>query len=231
MKSVRILVEGQAEETFVRDVLAPALWSSEVVVTATQVATKRLKSGGKFKGGVTSYERVAYDLRQLLRDSSARLVTTMLDLYRLPRDFPGWGTCPEGPGVSGAQRASHLEHAFAEDIKEPRFRPYLSVHEFEALIFAGLDSCSSTFPGSVAATLARQRQQVQTPEDINEGEQTAPSKRILAAYPGYEKAFHGPYAVGLIGINRLRSECPRFAQWLADLERIGSPGIPTDRAR
>src|SRR5262245_7343839 len=105
MKLVRILVEGQTEETFVRDVLGPALWERGVSLRETVVATKRVKAGGKFKGGVTSYRQVATEVRLLLGDSSAHLVTTMLDFYRLPRDFPGWKTCPAG---SGAHRAAHL---------------------------------------------------------------------------------------------------------------------------
>ena len=44
MRKVYILVEGQTEETFVRDLLAPYLFPKDVAVQATLAATKRVKS-------------------------------------------------------------------------------------------------------------------------------------------------------------------------------------------
>jgi len=87
---VLALVEGQTEETFVRDVLAEHLRASGVYLTPVLVCTKRVKSGIKFKGGVSQYEKVRQELSLLLRDRSAVAVTTMLDYYGLPRNFPGF---------------------------------------------------------------------------------------------------------------------------------------------
>ena len=163
MNHVLVLVEGQTEEAFIRDVLSPGLWPHGVALVPTVVATKRLMTGGKFKGGTSSYQRVAFRVRQLLEDSAARLVTTMLDLYRLPNDFPGWKTCPKG---SGRGKAEHLEQHFAQDIGSTRFRPYFSVHEFEALLFADLDACVGIFRGDRAvARLQAQRAHRQAPLD------------------------------------------------------------------
>ena len=49
---------------------------------------KTVKRGPNFKGGITSFGQVERDLRRLLGDTSAALVTTMFDLYGLPDDFP-----------------------------------------------------------------------------------------------------------------------------------------------
>src|SRR6185436_9487197 len=48
VRRVHVLVEGQTEETFIRDVLAPHLASREVYLTPVLAATKRIKSGLKF---------------------------------------------------------------------------------------------------------------------------------------------------------------------------------------
>lgn len=82
-----VLVEGQTEERFVKDVLAPAFWSRGLYLSPTILVTKRVKDGPNFKGGVTRFARFENDLRELLRSGGA-VVTTILDYYRLPADFP-----------------------------------------------------------------------------------------------------------------------------------------------
>lgn len=89
MKKVLILVEGQSEETFVKRVLSPHLLNLEVLIVPTIISTKRVKSGPSFKGGIPSYAKVRKELKRLLGDSSAALVTTMVDFYGLPGSFPG----------------------------------------------------------------------------------------------------------------------------------------------
>ena len=79
MKKLLLLVEGQTEETFVRDVLSPHLSSFDVVVIPVLLKTKRVKSGGHFRGGVSSTRQVLGDVRLLLRDSSATVVSTLID--------------------------------------------------------------------------------------------------------------------------------------------------------
>jgi hypothetical protein len=48
LKPILVLVEGQTEETFVREVLRQHLASLDLYVTPVVVATKRVKSGLKF---------------------------------------------------------------------------------------------------------------------------------------------------------------------------------------
>ena len=94
MKRVLILVEGQTEETFVRDLLNPSLAPHDLYLIPTLVKTKRVKSGPDFKGGVTQYSHVRKDLVRLLQDTNATAGTTMLDFYGLPSGFPGFDKCP-----------------------------------------------------------------------------------------------------------------------------------------
>ena len=130
---IHILVEGLSEETFVTEVLQPHLQKLEVEPNPVLVTTKRTKGGPTFKGGVSSYQKIRNDLQLLLRDTSAKLVTTMLDFYRLPPDFPGRKTLPRG---SCYKRVDYLETKFQADIDHRRFLPYLQLHEFEAMVFA-----------------------------------------------------------------------------------------------
>src|SRR5262245_35382193 len=95
MKRALILVEGQTEERFVKDTLAPHLAAFDLYITPTLLTTKVVKSGPNFKGGVTSFAKFEGDLRRLLGGAGqGTLVTTMLDYYRLPDDFPGMADRP-----------------------------------------------------------------------------------------------------------------------------------------
>ena len=59
-----------------------------------------------------------------------------------------------------------------------------------------------------------------SPEDINDSPQTAPSKRILAAMPGYQKTVHGPLIACEIGLDPVRAACPHFDRWLKRIEGL-----------
>lgn len=79
MKKVLILVEGQTEETVVRDVLSPYLRSRDTYLEPIILKTKREKWGTTFKGGIRSFGQVRRDLLPLLGDSSAAAVTTLIE--------------------------------------------------------------------------------------------------------------------------------------------------------
>ncbi|AFE07776.1 hypothetical protein COCOR_07852 [Corallococcus coralloides DSM 2259] len=217
MKRILILVEGQTEETFVREVLAPHLLRLGLALIPRLVVTKYVKEGGSFKGGVPQYALVQGDLRRLLGDTGAACVTSMLDYYGLPKDFPGLTTRPQG---SCYARVDHVERAFAEDIGHRGFLPHLVLHEFEALLFTDPGQCSISFSTEEITKLQAIRANVQSPEEINEHPDTAPSKRVLAVSPGYQKTLHGPLAVMSIGLPAIRAACPHFAQWLSKLEAL-----------
>jgi hypothetical protein len=82
---VIVVGEGQTEETFVRDVLAPALAAESVFLGPRLVPT----SPGR-RGGALSYPRVLRYLRNTLRQRGDTYVTTFFDLYRLDDAFPGF---------------------------------------------------------------------------------------------------------------------------------------------
>jgi hypothetical protein len=228
-KQVRVVVEGQTEETFVNNVLAPALQPRDIYLKATLVATKQLKNrsseergmpGRRFKGGVSKYQVVRRDVINALRGSHLAAVTTMIDYYRLPQDFPGQSTLH---GANNCyERVRRLEEAFRDDIANLRFRPFFVLHEFEALLFSNPDEIASAIARhhSLSGQLRAARNQFNSPEEIDEGPDSHPAARILVVAPGYSKRLHGPIIAGRIGLEVIRRECPHFAEWFNWLESL-----------
>ena len=217
MKRMYALVEGQTEETFVRDVLAPHLAQRSVYLNPVIIKTGR--GGGSGRGGISHYHPIQRNLRELLGDSGASAVTTMFDFYDLPADFPGRENLPTGKAVD---RAEHLEQALAEAIGDRRLLPYLSLHEFEALLFVQPDQIRAVIPnsGEAVATLVQEAATFSNPEEIDEGPETHPSARLGRRLPGYRKRLHGPLVVQRIGLPALRSKCPHFDHWITLLENF-----------
>jgi len=208
---VLIYVEGRTEYAFVRETLTPHLEKHGVYLRKPVIAI-----------GLAPYARVRREILALLRDSSVAAVTTMLDYYGLPRDFPG-RDAPAGHDCY--ERVAHVEEQLRKDMEHPKFLPYLQLHEFEALLFA--------VPSQIAKALAeapkkqelqRIRQQFGSPEEIDDDPATAPSKRIEAVFGcRYQKTLHGPQIAARIGLDSIRHECAHFDQWLTMLEGLASP--------
>lgn len=218
MRWIHILVEGPTEEGFVKKVLTPYLEDKGIYPTPLLLETKSVDSGPHSKGGVSTYGKIKRDIRRLIYDSSVVAVTTMIDFYGLPSDFPAkkslsLGTC--------YQRVGYLEEAFAKDVDHAKFIPYLALHEFEALLFASPGHIAKKFPRmKVQKELHNIRNQFATPEEINEEPSKTPFKRLQMLLPEYQKPLHGPLIAAEIGIDRVRQECPHFNDWLAKLEAL-----------
>ena len=69
-----------------------------------------------------------------------------------------------------------------------------------------------------AADLERIVQLESGPELVNDGVDTAPSKRIMTAYPQYAKTIDGPLVIAEAGLDTIRVACPHADDWLRDLE-------------
>lgn len=217
MRRIHVLVEGQTEETFVRDTLAPYLATRDIYATSVLLTTKRVAGGPNYRGGLTSWHQVEREARQLLGDTSAARVTTVIDVYGLPPGWPGVDSAPADPYAM----VKHIEGAMASAIRDPRFIPYLSLHEFEALLYVDPDRCEHRAARTgVAAALQAALVECGSPELIDRGPQTAPSKRLGTAWPGFAKVVDGPAIAADIGLDRLRAACPHFHAWVATLEAI-----------
>jgi len=225
-----IVVEGQTEEAFVNQVLAPHLANKEIYVSATivgklvaQKRRHRSRGGGHFSNWQRDIQRIlGGDRRPDLR------VSTLFDLYGLPRDFPGLDIHATIPDT--AQRCAALETALASTFDDWRFIPYIQRHEFEALVLAALPSLRAVFDAEddLAGLRALETELAgAAPEDINDGKKTSPSKRLLHHLPGFNKTLHGPLATSATGLVTLRRLCPRFDRWVSSLEQ--PPAGPAPR--
>lgn len=217
MKRALILVEGQTEERFVKDTLAPHLGILGVFLNVTVLVTKKVKSGPDFKGGIKNFGQFERDLRLLLSGAGQALVTTMFDYYRLPIDFPGMNDRP--PTADPVARVQHVQQRMFEHFADQRLLPFLSLHEFEAWIY----SCPKTLP-ELMGEPAKQESFADTcrtypsPEHINERPGYNPAARIRQLFPAYRKTLHGPTATNRIGLQLIRDRCSHFARWLTQLE-------------
>ena len=221
MERVHVLVEGQSEETFVGRTLQPHLRGHGVHITPILVATRRVVAGPDHKGGLTSWAKAKRDLLRLLGDSGAVAITTLVDYYGLPADVPGLLNLPASG--SALDLVAHVEHEMAADIGNDRFRPYLALHEFEALLYTDPQECGDYLQCSeLTRAMARALADCGEPEMVNDSPQTAPSKRIFAAFSEYRKTSDGPLLAARIGLVKIRAACPHFNGWLTWLESLGT---------
>lgn len=218
-----VLVEGQTEETFFNLVLMPHLASFGVDATVRQLGHSPVNPA-KGKGGWTSYQRARKDIVSSMKQQPGAWHSTMVDFYKIPRDFPGLfevTACGDAHA-----RVDLLEQSWKRDVVTDhywRFIPHIQLHEFEALIFADPQKLESEFlehVGPIDRLVALSRRT--DPELIDDGELTAPSKRIIREIPQYagRKASAGPSVANRIGLPTLRSRCPHFDRWVGKLEEL-----------
>ena len=216
-----INVEGQTEKEFVDKAIKPHLTRYSIDVRPRLVVTNRKLSA---RGGVVNFDVFRNDLARLMREDRANEAkfTTMIDLYALPKEFPGWELARTAR--SSPEKVSFLEDALSATFDDSRFLPYIQLHEFEALLFCNLEELARRISGSESGIISLQNEVNRlAPEDINEGATTAPSKRIIRHLPIYGKikVRVGASAAIAIGLDQLRRMCPHFNLWLSKLESLG----------
>jgi hypothetical protein len=216
MKKALLLVEGNTEERFVKNLLHPHFNKLNLYLQPVLFSTKVVKSGPAFKGGLGSWPKVKKELKNLLSDSSAVVVSTMIDYYGRPKDFPGRASKEQGNNLKSVEL---FEDAVAKDIDDRRFIPFFTLHEFEGLLFASPDGIAERMNGR-KKELNSIRNEFPTPEDINDDPSTCPSKRLKKLFPGYRKPLDGTLIAGKMGLDVIRGQCPHFDHWLKKLEAL-----------
>lgn len=218
MTRLLILVEGDSEELFVKNILSPHLEHFGVYAVATVVVSKRLANGKKFKGG-NHWPNVQKSLQPLLANSDA-WVTTLLDFYGLPDNFPGVSELTAIPGAA-RNRAEYVQKNISEVMGKPfRFIPFLVLHEFETWYFASPDQVAEFYGKPSVAELMKQACcEFGGSENINHGKETHPSKRLEGYGIGFRKT-SGVAILKEIGLETIRAACPHFNTWLSQLEKL-----------
>jgi hypothetical protein len=143
----------------------------------------------------------------------------MIGFYGLPADFPFYYQAyrEEDP----YRRVEILGAAFAEDIRDGRFVPHISLHEFEALLFSDprmLGRVCFDNDKQIDGLVALSKEV--NPELINDDPEACPSKRIKKAIRSYNKRFAGSRIAKAIGLNKIRSRCKHFDEWISVLEGL-----------
>ena len=217
MARLNVIGEGSTEESFVRLVLAPFLGECGVYAVSRSVETSRRHRTFK-RGGITNYARARGDIVRWLKQDRLAHVTTMFDVYALPNDFPGFNSMPPG---SLYDKVRHIETAVATDIDNRRFIPYLQLHEFEGLLFSDIEIVDSELAIEIGESRLPELTEItdanETPEHIDDGYNTCPSRRLVALFPRYQKATDGIRVAERIGVEKLRLECVHFDEWVTRL--------------
>ena len=217
-----IYVEGQEEEMFVNRVLRGHLRPFGVIVQKPVLAATSFRIGDDNEadvsvGGVTNYASIRADILNQFADNEIKaedVLTTLIDLYALPSNFPGYVQ-----GLSGGRKAANIENEWKGDIGQANFFPYIQVHEFEALILTRPSILAEYYPEHALGIrqLGTDCAPFRTPEDINETKATSPSHRILDRVPSYQK-LDGFRHLQDIGLPELKVHCPRFKAWIEKCE-------------
>lgn len=214
MTRLVFIVEGRSEEQFINKLLIPYLSGKEglqgIPMHAQQLVTNRKSL---IHGGNVSFGKFSNDVRNVAA-SGGVLVTTMIDFFRLPTDFPGYTT--DSMKVDMIEQA--IRNALSAEVPPAIFLPYIQRHEFETLLFSNMDGFEAMdMDEKSLAQLESIEQEYANPEDINGGAETAPSKRLGQIFD-YEKAADSFTILSAIPIETIRAKCPRFNRWLSQLE-------------
>ena len=228
MRRLLVHVEGQTEEDFVKEILAPHLLGRGYSLVAARLMGSA--RGRDRRGGIKSWPAARRDIVHHLREDPRCVATAMVDYYGMPQDGQ---TAWPGRAVAGtrepSQRSETVETAIAADVGREmrgsfdprRFIPYIVMHEFEALLFS---DCDGFARGVARPDLASSFQAIVnhcgTPEEIDDSPHSAPSKRVEEILPAYQKPLHGNLAALEIGLCAMRVACPGFRRWLERLESV-----------
>ena len=216
--TLQIIVEGLTEQNFVNDLLVNYLAQHNIAVHASQVSKPQQK------GGDIRFKRVKTDVLAFLRQRNDIIVSTFFDYYGL-HQWPGLEeiSCGMSPLAIADKLNGNAVLSIAREYPElrveERFIPYMSMHEFEALLFSDTEVLSEELNTSqkvfddVIATCG-------SPEQINTVRETSPSHRLKTLSHGrYKKSSTGIRIAKRIGIAKIREQCPIFNAWLKKIEQ------------
>jgi hypothetical protein len=211
-KRLIFIVEGETEKDFVKEILHPYFFSKNIF----DINTFKIKYSG---GGLSNYSHLKSDIIKSIYQPNT-VVTTLIDFYGLPKDFPKFKEIQNLP--TSVEKVDFLEKSIKQDLEQfqkqkfDNFVPYIQLHEFEALVFTSLESIYNNFESNKVnkAEIDKIFREFNNPEEINGNPNTAPSKRLLRNISGYNKIVDGVMIIKNAGLKSVRQRCKRFANWL-----------------
>ena len=220
-RGIIIVVEGQTEEEFVNESLRPWL-NTFGIYDFKAVCIRTSKTD---KGGNSNYSKFKNDVLRYLKQENDILVTSFIDYFRLPTDFPQYAASQKLDDISS--KVAFLEESIQKNINSDRFIPYIQLHEFEALLFTDVKGFRG-LPKITEPQLSQIEKIIQdypNPELINDSPQTAPSKRLEQIIPRYGKlkVLYGNYIILDNSFSAILEKCPRFKSWVQKLVQTLKP--------
>lgn len=221
MIDLTIICEGKTERNFAETLLKPHFGNFGIEASATEIGIPNAQQGGN-----VTFERVLCDVKLLLGEHE--YVTTLLDFFRLGKGWRGLAVCTSAMG--SLQQAEVVERIALEDAEialglsdiGQRFIPNVLMHEFEGLLFTDPSAIVKiTRAGHALENLKNVVEQFASPEDINSGAETAPSKRLTICGANYGKVIHGTRIAQAIGLDAIRAKCQHFNEWVGKIETLG----------
>ena len=140
MKRIIIICEGQTEQSFCNDVLAPHFNRLEIYLE-----TPTIKKNG---GGIVPWQALKHQIEKHLAQDRSAKVTTFIDYYGLYAnlEYPRWDEAKIK--TDKVERMDILEKGMKENIApnyQSQFIPYIQLHEFESLLFCDIDVYKTSF--------------------------------------------------------------------------------------
>lgn len=216
---VYIVCEGPTEQTFIRYVLAPEMYLKGIFLYPILIG----KPG--HKGGGIRFDRAKGDIEKFLKQRPNTYVSTMFDYFQLESNWPGNEKTPGK--LTAIRKAEKIEAATLTEIEKlipehnirKRFIPYIEMHEFEALLFSDASKLAEKM-GVRLSHIEQILTECGEPEEIDDGADTAPSKRLFKLCKGYRKVVMGKTISEAIGIQTIRQKCPHFDNWITKIEQL-----------
>ena len=228
MARLYLFAEGRTEQTFAHTVLMPHLAECGVYMNKPVLIAHAHKKHRTHRGGGRRFRPMQNDICRFLEQESANDVffTSMIDLYALHSGFPGVEEAEKLREASRTGESRLWRNHGQEETHDRRFIPHIQLHEYEAYLFTDISTLSYYYEDQKQREVERAEERiadsVESPELIDDGADTAPSKRIIEQLPLYEheKATVGVQAAQRIGLARIRDGCPHFSRWVEQLEGL-----------
>ncbi len=209
-KRLYIIVEGQTEQGFVYDLMAPFFLKYGIYVYPVLIQTSK-----GHKGGFVSYQHLKNDINRLLKSQGQDIiVTSFVDFFRCPElpDKESWRYISDH-----RLQVEEMEKAIKRDMDDRRFYPYIQLHEFETVLFSSDIGFKMYNDDIINQQIHQIIESYPNPEDINSTPEGAPSKRILKIIPDFDKVTNGILLALEIGIDTILEKCPHFRNWVNTL--------------
>jgi len=215
MKKLLIICEGHTEVRFCDQILKAHFANLNIEIEYPLIAY----SGG----GIVPWTNLKNEIELHYSTNPDRFITTFIDYYGLysHHNFPQWIAAHAHADKGTIMNT--LEAGMLADLSAPaqgRFIPNILLHEFETLVFSDHAVFNQYYEPSEFNNAGLVAICALDPETVNNGIATAPSKRLEANIPNYDKVNDGVELCKLIGLNNIRNKCPRFDVWITKLENI-----------